>query len=478
MTTEEPTLTDAKGLGGIIAQAGFDYQVWDALIRLPDWLKNPAFEGMIFEGLEDLEARFFAPYAPRSHFLDRFQAKSGILTRAELIDVFKSFGVFADKHPCVTRVQTLVTPALPPKLNWIARDADRVRQARPFYSPFADIQTASNEKLRQDLAKEFGTELSSLFANSIEVSLRNLPDRKHAEMSFAASMEKTFPHLGFTSRKIAEGFGALVDLIAQSRGVMLTQGRLIAVLEEALGSALLQSRKLRIHVRSDRNGSSEDAIEIDASRFSGSEGQFPPSEQWRNDLVPPITRTADWARVNCYLHIALSGSYRLTTAFALGWSFRSATGFEIDIPTRQDTWATDDRPTVDDASLPWRLTEPVSLLNGHLTVGIAIVRDPTPDILAALGLQSATDILTAFLPIPLATGTQAQASVQFVKGVIVQAVARLRPIAIDFYYVGPAAFAVALGHRWNALPPTQLHEFVNSSSCYVPTLMIDSLTQG
>jgi hypothetical protein len=68
MTTEEPTLTDSKGMGGILAQGGFDYQVWDALIRLPNWLKNPAFEGMIFEGLEDLEIRFFAPHAPRGHF--------------------------------------------------------------------------------------------------------------------------------------------------------------------------------------------------------------------------------------------------------------------------------------------------------------------------------------------------------------------------------------------------------------------------
>jgi hypothetical protein len=167
----------------------------------------------------------------------------------------------------------------------------------------------------------------------------------------------------------------------------------------------------------------------------------------------------------------------ITTAFALGWSFRSATGFEIDIPTRQDAWATDDRPTVDDASFPWKLIEPASLVNGHLKVGVGVMRDPTSDILATIRLQLATDILTMFLPTPLATGTQAQASVRFVKGAVVQAVARLRPIAIDLYFVGPAAFAIALGHHWNALPPTQLHEFINTNGCYVPTLMIDGLSR-
>src|SRR4051794_33034719 len=138
MTAKGPTLTDAKGMGGIIAQDGFDYQVWDALARLPAWLRNPAFEGMMFEGLEDYEARFFAPHAPHHHFLDRFQAKSGLLQQAALRDVFKSFEAFDLAHPNVARVQTLVTPTLPAGLAWIARDPGRVRRARPFYSPFAD----------------------------------------------------------------------------------------------------------------------------------------------------------------------------------------------------------------------------------------------------------------------------------------------------------------------------------------------------
>ena len=75
-----PALTDARGMGGVIAQDGFSYQLWDGLARLPAWLANPAFEEMIFEGLEDLEARFIAPKAPpRFRVLERFQAKSGSL---------------------------------------------------------------------------------------------------------------------------------------------------------------------------------------------------------------------------------------------------------------------------------------------------------------------------------------------------------------------------------------------------------------
>ncbi|MEP1079366.1 SAVED domain-containing protein [Leptolyngbya sp. PL-A3] len=472
MTAEEPTLTSAKGLGGIIAQEGFDYQVWDALARLPDCLQNPAFEGMILEGLEDVEARFFAPHAPHGHLLERFQAKSGVLTRAGLVEVFNSFYAFEENHPCVARVQTLVTPSLPPNMAWIARDPERVRRARPFYSPFADVAHVSDEKLRNDLSEEFGSHLGHFFASSIEISLRNLPDRTQAEGVFATALNRAFPTLEVSMRRVAKGFSALLDLMAQSRGLMLTRAQLVTVLEDALELQLFPDRKLSIHICSDHNAPGINAIEIDARKFSGNENGFPAPERWLSDLLHPLTATARWARENRYQHIALSGSYRLTTAFALGWAFRSAIGFEIDIPTKQGIWSTNEHPTPDTAPLPWCLTKPRALIDGHLKVGIGIVRDPTADILSTLELQSPTDILSAFLPAPIANGVQAQASVQLLKNALTQAVSQLRPAAIDLYFVGPAAFSVALGHRWNALPLTHFHEFVRGNQCYVPTLTV------
>lgn len=58
MTAEPdgPTLTDSAGRGGINAQDGFDYQTWDAIARIPGWLKQQHFDGVLFEGLEDFEA--------------------------------------------------------------------------------------------------------------------------------------------------------------------------------------------------------------------------------------------------------------------------------------------------------------------------------------------------------------------------------------------------------------------------------------
>jgi hypothetical protein len=465
--TKGPTLTDAKGMGGVIAQDGFDYQVWDALARIPAWILSPVFEGFIIEGLEDVEARFFAPQAPALRLLDRFQAKSGVLSRAELIVVFSSFQTFEATHPQVTRLQTLVTPQLPPALAWIGRDPGRVRRARPFYGPFASVQAASDDKLRQDLIGEFGEDLGGFFADMIEIDLQPVMDRARAEITFGAALQAAFPEVDVGPRASKTAFGALNDLAAQSRGVMLTRARLIGVLQTALGADLGLEVRLRLHLRSDRNEPGEDALEIDAGAFSKTDGTCPPPEAWVSDLLAPMERAAVWARQGGRQRLLLTGSYRLSTAFVAGWSFRSANGFELDIATRAGVWSTDSHATA--ASGPgWTIAEPAALANGRLVVTVGVLRDPSADVQQALGL-AADGLLTATLPAALVDGAAVQASVGQIKTAVSLAAARLRPKQIDLYYAGPAGFAVALGHRWNGMVPTQLFEFLPAQRRYVPT---------
>lgn len=466
-----PTLTDAKGLGGIIALDGFDYQVWDALIRLPAWLRNPAFEGMAIEVLEDVEARFFAPHSPHGHLLERLQAKSATLGRPDLIEVFQSFKSFDAAHPGTARMHTLVTPALPAKLTWVARDTGRVRRARPFYRPFAGIQADSDEKLRTDLIEEFGHDLGGYIASSVEISARPVADRAHAEALFGAELYRVFPSLDVGPRRVHAAFSALSDLCAQSRGVLLPRAQLLALLGKELQVTLFGDDSLLLHVRSDRNGEAEDALELDASALSGGAGGFPVPAHWKAELLEPLDATARWAAANRRRRIVLTGSYRLTTAFVLGSAFRSATGFEMEIQTRSGTWATDNHPAAGTA-LPWSIAVPHRLVNHRLVVSIGVLRDPLDDVCRTLQLSDAQAVLSATLPQALTNGEEAQASVQAVKAAIGQASAALRPQGVDLFYVGPAAFAVALGHRWNAMPPTQLHEFLASEGQYKPTAVL------
>lgn len=468
---DAPALSDGKSLGGMIAQDGFDYQLWDGLARLSAWLANPAFEELIFEGLEDLEARFFAPQAPRHRLLERYQAKSGNLAPKYVREILAGFQTFEMAYPRLARLHTLVSPRLPPTLDWLARDPARVRRARPFYAPFADVAKASDDKLRADLAKEFGLTLGSFVADSVEFAERVLPDRDSALHAFAVALNRAFPHIGASQMQTELAFEALSGLARQSLGTPLRRDTLIDRIESALGQALFTNPALPIHLRSDRNEVNEAALEIDASAFSGGAASFPAPDRWQDELIAPLDCTARWLRSRDVTRLVIGGSYRLTTAIALGKSFRAATGFELEITTRGGTWSTDDRPRSDETYPAWTIRDADMLKGNRLIVSVGILRNPGADLLASGILQSSA-ILNASLNAPMVSGRAVQSGVAAVKSAVSAAATRLKPAAIDLYFAGPAAFAVALGHRWNAMPPTQLHEFIAAERRYVQTAML------
>ena len=247
---------------------------------------------------------------------------------------------------------------------------------------------------------------------------------------------------------------------------------MIEVLERELGIALPGVRSVQVHVRSDRNAPEEHAIEIDASDFSGGSA-YPDPAAWSEGLLKPLDLVAKWAAARGESRLTISGNYRLSTAFALGWSFRSAIGFELNVPAGSSVWATDDRPPLDTAELPWELSvasRPVA--PGRLVAAIGILRDLKLDVAKAEGISADAEMFTALLPQAITTAAEAQASAAFIKAAISTNASQLGVGLIDLYLAGPAAFAVVLGHRWNALPGTQLHEYISADRSYVPTVRL------
>lgn len=454
-------------MGGVNASAGFDYQLWAGLARLPGWLRNPAFEGMIFEGLEDFEARFFTPHASGGRVIDRFQAKSGALTPGDVRAVLERFREFDRAYPSVARVHTLITPHMPATLDWLTRDPARVRKARPFYAPFADVAAASDAKLVHDLSEAFGADLGGFTAGHVDVIERPQLERDGALAAFSTALSRAFPDLNASVSEAERVFAALENLGRARLGSFLPRTLLAETMANNLTAFSLPA-STNVHVRSDRNGSDESAIEIDASAFSGGDVGFPMADDWAEHLLAPLDRTARWMREQNISRIGLSGSYRISTAMALGWSFRSATGFELDIPTRDGGWATDDRGGAALAA-GWRIGAVDGLVDKRLVVTIGVLRDPAPDVLRQTNVAPGAT-LSAWLDVPVTSAAMAQASVAALRLKVAEAAARLRPDGIDLYFAGPAALIVALGHRWNALPATRLYEFVASAGRYVPTV--------
>ncbi|MDY6867660.1 MAG: SAVED domain-containing protein [Chloroflexota bacterium] len=230
--------------------------------------------------------------------------------------------------------------------------------------------------MKADLIKEFGEELGIFVAELVDISERPLPDRNHALSAFGVALNQAFPPLDVSQRKIEEAFEAISELARRSLGIPLKRKGLIDLIEEKIGKTLFHNSTFPIHIRSDRNEANENALEIDASTFSGGERGFPNEENWRERLIVPLEETARWLRSRSISRIALGGSYRLTTAFILGWAFRSATGFELEIPTRDGAWATDDRVRSDEIYPTWQVSDIQALENERLIVSIGILRNP------------------------------------------------------------------------------------------------------
>lgn len=467
----KPTLTDARGSGGLVAQSGFDYQLWEALAQLPGWLLQPAFEGFILEGLEDIEGRFFTPYAPESRVIDRFQAKEGSLTKTAIIEVLGNFMQYEESYPGTARVQTLVTPSLLAKLQWIAKDQTRIQKARPFYKPFATVTDASELKFRNDLIAEFGHALGNFVAENVDFALRQCTDVHTARLAFAQAMEAAFPALDSTHRRLKAAFDDLVTLANEHRGSHITRAQTLHVLQAALGASILDDDPLQVHIRSDRDPKQPQMIEIDASAFAGGEAGFPETSEW-SALTTPLNQVADWAHQGGHHRIRLSGSYRLSTAFAIGTAFRAARGFDLNFPVKGDWWRTDDYSQQEGAALGWQTQPATGLVDERLVIAVGVLRNPVQEVVMTLGLSHQHEVLRLQLERAITSSHELRAAVSYIKGQVVQAVSTYRPNALEVFMVGPAALALALGHRWNALPPTQWYEFQAQSGMYQPTCRI------
>ena len=221
-------------------------------------------------------------------------------------------------------------------------------------------------------------------------------------------------------------FDALASLARRTLRAPLTRRQLEEVLQEQLEQELPLRGAFPLHVRSDRNEPDPTALQIDAKAFSGGPASYPALEVWASGLIEPLDKTARWLRSHSVSRVVLGGSYRLTTALALGWSLRSAHGFELDVPTRGGTWRTDERPRTGETAPDWEIKEPESLCGEQLAVSVGVLRNPALDLPNTAGVPCGS-VLGFHLATALASAPEAQASASLVKRTIDEFVALLKP---------------------------------------------------
>lgn len=175
--------------------------------------------------------------------------------------------------------------------------------------------------------------------------------------------------------------------------------------------------------------------------------------------------------------VALTGSLRQATAFAVGAALRQVTGIE-DLAVRQrgQLWSSSQHY---DDPLPPVVIEHDLGRGGELAVAVAIAADPTNDVLEFLRAESVPVDRLLVLRAPAGASDvaipDATAAVALAVGIrdAVRAASR-RHRRVHLFLVGPLGLAALLGHRWNRIQPTIVYEDVRAEHTYEEAFSIDA----
>ncbi len=196
--------------------------------------------------------------------------------------------------------------------------------------------------------------------------------------------------------------------------------------------------------------------------------------QW-DRIGQEITQASDRLRNRGVRRVIARGAMRLPAWFTVGAAFRHVRGFEIAGVQNDMIWSSED----------FRQTAEIQTNTTHIgnDPEVAVVANVATDATLAvrnyitatkMPVGSLTTILPASSPHPrvIPDGSIAAAVAVAARDAI-RGLIESTPVShIHLFIATPGAFALLLGHRWNALPPTTVYEHLGAGNGYTPTFHI------
>lgn len=214
-------------------------------------------------------------------------------------------------------------------------------------------------------------------------------------------------------------------------------------------------------------------------RFDGS------SDFLKRRPLPPAT----WAELQADIEaiptqlplgtaaVAITGSLRQATAFAVGAALRDVTGInDLAVKQRGQLWSSAQHY---DTPLAPQIIEHDVSQGDELAVAVAVAANPTEDVLEFLRAEAVpVSRLLVLHPPSGATDNavpDATAAIALAVGIrdAVRAASRRSP-RVHLFLVGPMGLAILLGHRWNRVKPTTVYEDVRGEHTYEEAFTVDA----
>jgi SMODS-associated and fused to various effectors sensor domain len=206
----------------------------------------------------------------------------------------------------------------------------------------------------------------------------------------------------------------------------------------------------------------------------------------RRDLRDP----ADWSRIESQLaeaadalrgmgmqRVLVRGAMRQAILFAVGATLREVAGFKLGYQQRGALWDTEDVGV----ALPLTTQSIETTQGSDVAVVVAIAADALSEVQSYVATAAIpVDWIVAVSPVSgprdrsIEDGATAVATATAIRNEVRTILGNLDAERIHLFLAGPGGMALLLGHRWNALRPTVVYEYLGAGAGYAPTLTVQA----
>ena len=478
MSKDEPlSLMAREARGGDVAERGFRAQDHLTIARIPGWLAEDGFTGMIREAHGDAEASFHVPGTGLTR--EFVEYKDYEIQPGDLRTEVARFRRMAEDTGKAYRRFVLSSRGHSTQLRPAQAALQRVRGALPFY---ADVPAVADASYADYVAAASKVDLDSDAARFLFQKVVLESEAPAAESLAAAlfddAMHQVFPSTADASgRQMTAARQALAELVVSHKAKPVSRTQILDAIAVGLPdiASALRAAPLRLHTSiTEAEGRAPGSIPMDWTEFfGGATRQYPPPAEWDRRVIGELAAFRDWVIASGRPRsIVLSGNRRLSAAVAIGRVLSAVAGFRVTLQYRGEEWRTDSYGPSNEKVYPWREEyQPGEVPGGKLAVGIGILNDVQPAVSAHLdGVQAGTARLFLFSAIPLVSDAHANEAANLAKAAIQRALQRSGARRISLFLATPAHFALFLGHRLNATAPVTCHErgdggYVVTCSC-------------
>lgn len=478
MSKDDPlSLMAPEARGGDVAEGGFRSQDHLTIARIPGWLAEDGFTGMIREAHGDAEASFHVPGTGLTR--EFVEYKDYEIQPANLREEVARFRRMAEKTGKAYRRFVLSSRGHSPQLRPMHAALQRVRGALPFYADVPAVADASYADYKTAASK---VDLDGDAAQFLFERVVLEPEAPAAETLAAAlfdeAMRREFPSTADASgRQMVLARQALADLVVSHKAKPVSRTQILDAIACGLPdiASVLLAAPLRLHTFINAAENREPgSIPMNWTAFFGGDArQYPPPAKWDHQVIGDLAAFRDWVIASGRTRsIVLSGNRRLSASVAIGRVLSAVAGFRVTLQYRGEKWRTDSYAPSNEETYPWHEEyQPGEVSGGELTVGIGILNDVQQAVSAHLDcIQARTARLFLFSAVPLTSDAHANEAVNLAKAAIQRALQRSGARRISLFLASPAHFALFLGHRLNATAPVTCHErgdgnYVATCSC-------------